>query len=285
MIMEQKKNKWRPILAAFLLMVGSAQLTACTGQAKKETGQVVSTAGSSEDEVPSAEGAKTGQTRETGEADTETSENTEAEDDIRSAASDTSTPDNAVNAEIEQKEIATQGNSVVQIPQFVTPSGESTKSLDELNKEANHIASIYENIKDKEDEWVEIHTYEHSAGAYLQATVTAAVHEEEETEENLSTLAYNKETDTLITSQDALAGVGLTGELLSIEVNQAFQNARMSGILDEIEMQGFCLDENGIARQIYMKLRVDTETERGQQAGFYSYDPAAKTLTVLALTE
>ncbi len=276
--MEHTRKKWRPMLAAFLLIMGSAQLTAC-GSAKKETGQVMSSAeNASEDEVPSAEGTTTDRA-ETADTAVGTGESETA------AQTQTQEPDNAVNAEIEQKEIAAEGDSVVEIPQFVTPSGESTRSLDELNKEANRIASIYEDIKDKEDEWAKIRTYEQSAGAYLQATVTMTVHQGEETEENLSTLAYNKETDTVVTSQDALAGVGLTGEQLSVEINQAFQSAQMSGILEEIEMQGFRLNQDGIAEQIYMKLRVDTETEKGKQVYFYSYDPAAKTLTALEFTE
>lgn len=280
--MEQKRKKWRPILAAFLLIMGGTQLTACGQQAQKETGQVLSSAEeTSEDEVPSAEGAKTGQSEE---ASKFASGGAQTQESATSPLPDTAS-DNAVNAEIEQKEVAAQGENVVEIPQFVTPSGESTKSLDELNKEANRIASIYEEYEDKEDEWVEIRTYEQSTGAYLQTTVTVTQHEKEGVEEDLSTLAYNKETDTIVTSQDALASVGLTGEQLSVEVNQAFQSDPMSGILDEIEMQGFCLDENGTAKQIYMKLWVDTETEQGRQAGFYIYDPAAKTLTTLTFTE
>lgn len=280
MIMEQKRKKWRPMLAAFLLIMGSTQLTACAGRTKKETGQVLSSAQeTSEDEVPSAEGAKTGQSEETAE---DTAESESAETGVQS---DAGTSDNAVNAEIEQEETAVQGENVVEIPRFVTPSGESTKSLDELNKEADRIASIYEDHKDKENEWVKIYTYEESTGSYLQATVTISVYEGDSIENNLLTLAYNKETDTVVTSQDALASVGLTGEQLSVEVNQAFQSAQMTGILDEIEMQGFCLDEDGAAKQIYMKLWVDTETEQGQQTGFYTYDPAAKTLTVLNFTQ
>lgn len=109
------------MLAAFLLIMGSAQLTACGG-AKKETGQVMSSAeNASEDEVPSAEG--TSSTRaETADTAAGTGESETA------AQTQTQEPDNAVNAEIEQKEIAAEGDSVVEIPQFVTPSGRAPEA-------------------------------------------------------------------------------------------------------------------------------------------------------------
>ncbi|MDO4283965.1 MAG: hypothetical protein Q4C60_01400 [Eubacteriales bacterium] len=189
---------------------------------------------------------------------------------------------NAVDAEIEIKSVQTSGDNVVEIPLFVTPSGESTKSLDELNKEAEKLQKLYDDVKDDETQWVEIRSYITEGERYLQVTVTSNTFPTYGTEGDLITLAYDKNTDTAVTNQEVLKRAGLTGDELSTYTNQAFGRAGMTGKLEETEMQGFRLSDDGAVELIYMKLRVDEGTDSGAWDGFFAYDPQEQTLSKLS---
>lgn len=191
----------------------------------------------------------------------------------------------AVDAEIEFLSYGDTGSSIVEIPQFVTKSGESTKSLDTLNEKTKFLQDMYKEVRDENDgSFVEIRSYVADTKRYLQVTTTYVELPAKESWGDLITLAYDTKTDTAITPHDALAQSGIPGDQLSIDVHDAYVASGGKDLVRSTEMQGFELDDMGNLTAVYMKLGLYSEKTDSETQKFYRYCPSDQSITPLDLS-
>ncbi len=191
----------------------------------------------------------------------------------------------AVDAEIEFLSYGDTGSSIVEIPQFVTKSGESTKSLDTLNEKTKFLQDMYKEVRDENDgSFVEIRSYVADTQRYLQVTTTYVELPAKESWGDLITLAYDTKTDTAITPHDALAQSGIPGDQLSIDVHDAYVASGGKDLVRSTEMQGFELDDMGNLTAVYMKLGLYSEETDSETQKFYRYCPSDQSITPLDLS-
>lgn len=211
-----------------------------------------------------------------------------ADDEQKTAAADKkSGSSGAVDAEIEMMNFGNTGSNIVEIPQFVTESGESTKAMEELNAETEPLQELYAKVKEEDDgvSFVEIRSYIMPTTRFLQVTTTYCEYPTYGTWGDLMTLAYDTKTDTGITVRDALEMSGYTGDQLSTDVHSAFVKAGLEGDISSTDMQGFELDDEGNVTAIYMKLGVQTEDSDSEYEAFYRFIPSTGKIFMMAFTD
>ncbi len=163
------------------------------------------------------------------------------------------------------------GESTVEIPSFVSNDEQIQKDLKYLNDETDYLVKLYEKSKDK-DLGLWIKSYPSEQNQIMQVTVCwFEEHPILGNDYNLMSLAYNAKTGEPITSKEALNMTGITGVDLTTNVVRCYQTIDETGKLDETEMQGFILDDQGNVSMILMKLSVETE-EGEYERHFYQYD-------------
>jgi len=104
---------------------------------------------------------------------------------------------------------------------------------------------------------------------------------------NLMTLAYNKLTNEIMTSKDALNSLSIDGITLSTNVARLYGNLGLPGIVKETEMQGFETDEKAVVTAVFMKLIIEIPDpsdpdEELEEQHFYYYDLAEDSLSPLS---
>ena len=193
----------------------------------------------------------------------------------------------AVDAQIELMNFGNTGRNIVEIPQFVTESGESTRAMEDLNAETESLQELYEKVKEEDDgvSFVEIRSYIMPTTRFLQVTTTYCEYPTYGTWGDLMTLAYDTKTDTAITAREALEMSGYTGDQLSTSVHKAFVKAGLSGQIESTEMEGFELDDTGKVTAIYMKLGVRAEESDSSFEAFYRDVPSTGKIFMMAFSD
>lgn len=193
----------------------------------------------------------------------------------------------AVDAQIELMNFGNTGRNIVEIPQFVTESGESTRAMEDLNAETESLQELYEKVKEENDgvSFVEIRSYIMPTTRFLQVTTTYCEYPTYGTWGDLMTLAYDTKTDTAITAREALKMSGYTGDRLSTSVHKAYVKAGLSGQIESTEMEGFELDDTGKVTAIYMKLGVRAEESDSSFEAFYRYVPSTGKIFMMAFSD
>lgn len=168
-------------------------------------------------------------------------------------------------------------------PRFLSDNESTQRELDKLNDEVDKIRGFYE-LRTGMDKKYIVHTYINSVESIPQCTI--CWYEEHSLlgdDYNLTTLAYNKSSGSIITLKDALNSLDFDGIVLSTNVGKLYNSEHGEGKLTETEMQGFETDESGNVIKIYMKLTIKTpdpedETNDIDEYHFYCYDPSENTL-------
>ena len=187
---------------------------------------------------------------------------------------------NDVRIELEALDGEDISSSDAVFPTFVSKDEVFQKELDKLNKETEKIRKNYEDRRQKDKEFI-VHTYVSDVKAVPQCTLFwYEEHSLLGDDYNLMTLAYNKKTEALMTSKEALDSLDIDGVALSTNVGKRFKELQPSLEVKKTEMQGFETDESGAVTRIYMKLvaekiPADGEPENEdaeQEIHFYYYD-------------
>lgn len=174
------------------------------------------------------------------------------------------------------------------LPSFGYSDGTESEAMEELNDTVQEISDAYQEALSDDGTYSVIYAEDGSTGPYMAATIYETSWKETLTgglkcEKNLTTLAYDQDTDTAITSVEALESTGMTGVELSQEVESLYGQDNDASLLHSTEMQGFALDADGKVTEIYMKLEVEDGTsEDGTKILFYLFDPDKESLTPLA---
>ncbi len=184
------------------------------------------------------------------------------------------------NVFIEVKSLENDANTeefTSDIPRFVSTDKDVQKELEYVNDELQNLEDTYYKSRDKELKmWIK---------SYLADTeqiqqVTVCWFEEHPIlgdDYNMMSLAYNKKNGEIITSKEALELTGITGVDLTTNVAKLFKSLHTSLNLEETEMQGFLMDEEGNVTSIFMKLVALNENDEYEQH-FYQYDFNSDTL-------
>jgi hypothetical protein len=189
-----------------------------------------------------------------------------------------------------------------EIPEFsASDGGEITSEMERLNKETKVVKDFYEETKSNGTK-ATIKTSVTDNGRFI-TTDTVYSRPALETDdgfnaagnnENIMTLVYDYKNDRAVMCKDALEILGIAGDQLSIDVNNAYVNAGFHGTITYTDMQGFVpavsendgtsagssdkkeIDTDVSIEAVYMKLRIkedDTEMEQ-----FFRYDPSDMTI-------
>lgn len=192
-----------------------------------------------------------------------------------------------VRIELEALDGKDEASSDALFPRFVSDNESLQKNLDKLNKETDKVRKEYEKRTEKGKEFV-VHTDVSSAVNVPQCTVSwFEEHSLLADDYNLMTLAYNRITNEIMTSKDALNSLSIDGITLSTNVARLYGKLGLPGIVKETEMQGFETNENAEVTAVFMKLitqipdPADPDEEIEEQH-FYYYDLAEDSLSPLS---
>ena len=192
-----------------------------------------------------------------------------------------------VRIELETPDGSDVSSSDAVFPYFVSQNEDFQKELDKLNKEVDKVRKDYDKRTEKGKEFI-VRTYVGTSETVPQCTM--CWYEEHSLlgdDFNLMTLAYNKNSEEIMTSKEALNSLQIDGITLSTNVAKLYQNLNLPGVLKETEMQGFVTDDSGTVTAILMKLIIEKEDpdnpgEEMEAKHFYYYDVTEETLTPLS---
>lgn len=156
--------------------------------------------------------------------------------------------------------------ALIQIPEFVTENEEVRKNLRELDREIRNLQKTVEK-EQKEGRHMEMHSYvQDDLQKYPQVTVVWYFSEGNSRLYDLMTLGADNHTGQPVTCREALEMTGMTGVDLSLQVGRlVLEDEEIRGDLQTTEMQGFRIGESGEVEEIYMKLTLKTEEEKGEE--------------------
>ena len=141
-----------------------------------------------------------------------------------------------VRIELEALDGKDEASSDALFPRFVSDNESLQKNLDKLNKETDKVRKEYEKRTEKGKEFV-VHTDVSSAVNVPQCTVSwFEEHSLLDDDYNLMTLAYNRITNEIMTSKDALNSLSIDGITLSTNVARLYGNLGLPGIVKETEV-------------------------------------------------
>lgn len=166
---------------------------------------------------------------------------------------------------------------------------EDEEEIERLNAEIQVLVDEYrETLDDTDRKWTV--TSEITSGdRILQGTIYITKEETsllsgDTSSRQLASFAYDTETHTGYTAQDALEADPLTGVELSTNVKQAFNVLEPGAELLTTEMQGFVLNDDATTEFIYMRIESDADPEDGVETPieqFYLYDPSVDAMAAL----
>lgn len=196
-------------------------------------------------------------------------------------------PSRDVSIVLETPDGSDPSSSDAVFPRFVSQNEDFQKKLDKLNKEVDNVRSDYDRRTAKGKKFF-AKTYVGSSETVPQCTM--CWYEEHSLlgdDFNLMTLAYNKNTDEIMTSKDALNTLQIDSITLSTNVARLFRDMALPGFLVETEMQGFETDDSGTVTATLMKLTIekpdpDNPDEEIEEEHFFYYDVEKETLSSIS---
>ena len=192
-----------------------------------------------------------------------------------------------IRIELEALDGKDEASSDALFPRFTSDNEKLQRELDKLNKETDKVRKEYEKRTEKGKEFV-VHTGVSPVQNVPQCTVSwFEEHSLLDDDYNLMTLAYNKLTNEIMTSKDALNSLSIDGITLSTNVARLYGNLGLPGIVKETEMQGFETDEKAVVTAVFMKLIIEIPDpsdpdEEIEEQHFYCYDLAEDSLSPLS---
>lgn len=175
---------------------------------------------------------------------------------------------------------------------FLTFSGggEADHSeIERLNDEIGELIEEYQaTLDDDEQTWTVTSTLS-TGDRILQGTIY--ISKEESTllsgdvhSRQLASFAYDTQTHTGYTAQDALESDPMDSVELSTRVHKAFRVLEPNAELYSTEMQGFLLNDDASTEFLYMRIEEEPDPENPADEAtemFYLYDPAVDAMAEL----
>ncbi len=177
---------------------------------------------------------------------------------------------------------------ISEIPQFKTTTSEYDSGVNALNAESDRLLRMCT----LQDTNAYVQSDVHQGKKILQVTSWWYEMNLDGTPKwNLCSLAYDKENNIALNCSSVLKNSEITGIQLTMDVNSAYVEQKLPGRVQETEMQGFYLSEEGKTEKIYMKLVIGPEDDPAAAStseiveaveNFYSYDIKSKKLTPMS---
>lgn len=174
--------------------------------------------------------------------------------------------------------------------QFSGGGEEDAEEIERLNEDIAELVDEYQETLDDDGRTWTVVSQSDLGERILQGTIYITRKESsllmgEQTTHQLASYAYDTETHTGYTAQDALEADPLTGVELSTRVKKAFNTLEPEAELLTTEMQGFVMTEDATTEFLYMRVESDEDAEDPDNLPieqFYLYDPGVDAMSALA---